>query len=330
MNDTQKDCPICGCSSTCERYFNDGFRSCVIYNCDTCGKYACYAPDERMKVDKNKLAPYLFYNSWIINDQNKYFFVGTKEQFNVAQKELTNAILLTNEEVDIWYPQTFSEKIDKILLGLSEVLDDYGEYIKLPREKALSAFFIKRYCPDDSNTPKEDTTTSLRFIYKYMLDYGLIEKFADGYETIRILPDGFKRIDEFQKNKSNSKNVFVAMSFDENMKNIRSAIRETITKTGYIPRIMDEIEHNNQIVPEMLHEIRQSKFIIAEFTNHNNGAYYEAGYAAGLGKEVIHVCQKGIFGEKGHFDIKQKATILWETEVDLVEKLCKRIEATIV
>ena len=61
----------------------------------------------------------------------------------------------------------------------------------------------------------------------------------------------------------------------------------------------------------------------------NNGAYYEAGYAAGLGKEVIHICNDIKFREEGHFDIKQKSAVLWKTEDEIAELLFKRIEATI-
>ena len=91
---------------------------------------------------------------------------------------------------------------------------------------------------------------------------------------------------------------------------------------------MDEIEHNHQIVPEMLYEIRQAKFVIAELTGHNNGAYFEAGYALGNGKEVIQLCRKDKFGEDGHFDVKQVNTILWEDTKDLQERLKNRIRAT--
>ena len=92
---------------------------------------------------------------------------------------------------------------------------------------------------------------------------------------------------------------------------------------------MDEIEHNHQIVPEMLYEIREAKFVIAELTGHNNGAYFEAGYALGLGKEVIQICSKSKFGEDGHFDVKQINTILWDDTDDLIKKLVARIKATI-
>ena len=92
---------------------------------------------------------------------------------------------------------------------------------------------------------------------------------------------------------------------------------------------MDEIEHNHQIVPEMLYEIREARFVIAELTGHNNGAYFEAGYALGFGKDVIQVCQKSKFGEDGHFDVKQVNSVLWENTDDLTTKLIARIKATV-
>lgn len=119
------------------------------------------------------------------------------------------------------------------------------------------------------------------------------------------------------------------MSFDDSMNEVRETIKNVIISNGYNPRIMDEVEHNHQIVPEMLYEIRQSKFVIAELTNHNNGAYFEAGYALGVGKDVIQVCRKDTFGTDGHFDVKQVNTILWEDQENLYKRLDARIKATI-
>jgi nucleoside 2-deoxyribosyltransferase len=141
--------------------------------------------------------------------------------------------------------------------------------------------------------------------------------------------NAFHRIDELQKNQNeNSKTVFVAMSFDPVMKEVRDAICSAIEALKLSPVIMDEIQHNHQIVPEMLYQIRQAKFIIAELTNHNNGAYFEAGYALGCGKEVIQICNKNSFKEDGHFDVKQVNTIMWEDAEQLKEALIKRITAT--
>ena len=66
--------------------------------------------------------------------------------------------------------------------------------------------------------------------------------------------------------------------------------------------------------------------MVVDLTNKNNGAYFEEGYAMGLGKDVIQICQKDV---KLHFDIAQKNTIMWEDENDIIEKLANRIKATI-
>ena len=66
--------------------------------------------------------------------------------------------------------------------------------------------------------------------------------------------------------------------------------------------------------------------MVVDLTHKNNGAYFEEGYAMGLGKPVIQLCKKGT---KLHFDIAQKNTIMWETEDDIPLLLCNRIKATI-
>ena len=102
------------------------------------------------------------------------------------------------------------------------------------------------------------------------------------------------------------------MKFGKETEELREKLKEGIREAGYEPIIMDEVEHNHQIVPEMLYQIKNSKFIIAELSHHNNGAYYEAGYALGLGKEVIHICKKSELTSGLHFDVAQVNTIVYD------------------
>lgn len=139
----------------------------------------------------------------------------------------------------------------------------------------------------------------------------------------------WERIYELQKTQSNNKNVFVAMKFGKETEELREKLKEGIREAGYEPIIMDEVEHNHQIVPEMLYQIKNSKFIIAELSHHNNGAYYEAGYALGLGKEVLHICKKSELTSGLHFDVAQVNTIVYDDIEELPAKIVKRIKATI-
>lgn len=66
--------------------------------------------------------------------------------------------------------------------------------------------------------------------------------------------------------------------------------------------------------------------MVVDLTHQNNGAYFEEGYAMGLGKPVIQLCRKDT---KLHFDIAQKNTIIWDSEADIPLRLANRIKATI-
>lgn len=62
----------------------------------------------------------------------------------------------------------------------------------------------------------------------------------------------------------------------------------------------------------MREQIRDAAFVIADLTHNNLGAYWEAGYAEGLGKPVIYICQKTMFETaKTHFDTNHSTTVLW-------------------
>ena len=70
--------------------------------------------------------------------------------------------------------------------------------------------------------------------------------------------------------------------------------------------------------------IQASDFVIADLTHDNLGAYWEAGYAEGLGKPVIYTCESTRFeANKTHFDTNHCTTVTWaEADADgFVENL---------
>ena len=116
------------------------------------------------------------------------------------------------------------------------------------------------------------------------------------------------------------------MKFGDDTKPLREAVRQGIQNAGYLAVFIDEVQHNDFITPELLKHIHDSKFVVADLTHQNNGAYFEEGYAMGLGKPVIQLCKNGV---KLHFDIAQKSMIVWTDEGDLIARLKRRIEATV-
>ena len=157
----------------------------------------------------------------------------------------------------------------------------------------------------------------------------------------RLTPEGVKRLEEMETRAVNSEQAFVAMWFDESVDEVyEKGIEPAIREAGYKPLRIDKKEHNNKIDDEIIFEIRHSQFVVCDFTcglvEHDGkrtplprgGVYYEAGFAQGLGIEVIWMCRADHI-KHVHFDTRQFKHIAWQTPEDLKTKLRKQIDAVI-
>lgn len=122
---------------------------------------------------------------------------------------------------------------------------------------------------------------------------------------------------------------FGAMWFHPDMKAVwDQGLSPAIADAGYDPVRVDQVEHLGKIDDEILIQIRRSRFVVADFTGHRSGVYFEAGFALGLGLPVIWTCRRDEMS-KLHFDIRQYNCIDWEDAEDLRKRLAYRIEATV-
>jgi nucleoside 2-deoxyribosyltransferase len=122
---------------------------------------------------------------------------------------------------------------------------------------------------------------------------------------------------------------FVAMWFsDETRAVYESGIRPAIADAGFEPIRIDQKEHNNEIPDEIMAEIRNCQFMVADFTGQRAGVYYEAGFATGLGRPVVWCCREDEIGNL-HFDTNHKNHIAWRTPEELRKRLHRRIRSTI-
>jgi nucleoside 2-deoxyribosyltransferase len=119
------------------------------------------------------------------------------------------------------------------------------------------------------------------------------------------------------------------MSFAPDLKSAYTdGIRPALRETGYSPIRIDELQHNEKIDDKIVAELRRSGLLIADFTGHRGGVYFEAGYGLGRGIPVIWSCRLDEV-EKAHFDTRQFNHLTWTTPEDLREKLRNRIRATL-
>ena len=106
-------------------------------------------------------------------------------------------------------------------------------------------------------------------------------------------------------------------------------LRPAVEKSsGYKLHDMNDLSKAGVIDNIMRIAVRDAKFVLVDLTHDNNGAYWEAGYAEGLGKPVIYLCEQGKFdAEKTHFDTNHCTTVPWDRNDE--EDFKSRLTATL-
>lgn len=289
-------CNICG-----EQTTQSQISGYVEYeqHCIRCGRFTLTGKASaflRSITDKDRASV----SGWVY-DQNRS---GTVP--NLSPEELSRVIARPIPSV--------AERADRLLLEALRGQKKLGEqaYFHTPTFQAAT------YCQDDDE---------LRYLFKMLLGEGLIERDEEQTLAFKILPQGYRRAYSLsQKNKQSNKG-FIAMWFNEEM-NVpyQKGLRIAVMDAGYVPVRVDKVEHVNRIDDEVIAQIRQAAFVVADFTGHRGGVYFEAGFALGLDIPVIWTCRKDHLSGL-HFDIRQYNTIDWQDEGDLARRLKNRIEA---
>ena len=190
----------------------------------------------------------------------------------------------------------------------------------------------KNYCESKAPEAEINSLISMLEELNYIKWRSDIKNYDNEGRKYSITVKGWEKISQLRQLNEVTKQGFIAMSFDPQVKYIEDCFKKAISEAGYKPQIIKDKEHNNYIMPEIFYEIKQSRFVVVDITKPNYGAYYEAGYAQALGKEVIVCCKQEVFDNsdtRPHFDIAQKSMIIWKDEEDLVVRLKNRIIATV-
>lgn len=127
-----------------------------------------------------------------------------------------------------------------------------------------------------------------------------------------------------------SKVGFVVMRFSDDMFAIwASAFAPAIKRAGFDPHLANDPAHNDRIDARIITEIKQCRFVVADVTWARPNAYFEAGYALGLGRPVIWTCREDRVDTDAHFDTRQYNYIRWTEPAKLQDELYYRIVSTI-
>ena len=169
--------------------------------------------------------------------------------------------------------------------------------------------------------------------YNRLLDKAIKSNFINMYDSTifknikDVTFEGFEYVENLDELNKDSKKIFVAFNFDDDLKPIfNNQVKEAIEETGFTYKIVNQetTPPNQKITDEIVAQIKSSRMIIADFTNSSTNVYFEAGFAMGMKIPVIWTCKKG---HKFSFDTGQFPHITWKDADDLKQQLINRIEA---
>jgi len=299
FNEDKDKCEVC-INQLAETIQSGGFDG-VHQNCPRCGEFKLTRSASsimRQGLGKTKRA---LLSGWIRN-----------------QNRLGSVPMITTENLKKILATPLPSVMDRANALLEEAvlgLDGLGDSFNITEPRFLAATY-------------SSNTQDVNYLLGILSDQGHAEaKTLDG--GCEILPGGYIKLAELKGKGSASINGFVAMSFQADLNEIYAdGFQIGILEAGYEPLRMDRIEHINRIDDEIISQINSAKFVVADFTGHRGGVYFEAGYALGIGLPVFWTCKKSEMSDL-HFDIRQFNCIDWDTPEELARRLKVRIEAVL-
>ena len=145
---------------------------------------------------------------------------------------------------------------------------------------------------------------------------------------------GWQRYYALTRAQVESHTAFMAMEFGHEELNrvVNNVFRPAVEATGFKLRVLNEGQPAGLIDDQLRVALRTARFVMADLTHGNHGAYWEAGFAEGLGRPVIYTCRKQEWdAKKTHFDTSHLNTIIWVPEnlQDAATRLTATIRATL-
>jgi CheY-like chemotaxis protein len=168
-----------------------------------------------------------------------------------------------------------------------------------PRYGSNSILIISRYI-----------TQSVLQLYEY--NYEFLEK-PSGGEGRAFAKEIRSRIQKMRSEQY----AFVAMPFADDMSPIFDQIKRGIERSGFKCVRVDGVAHTGSIHELIYDSVRNSKLVIFLADRKNANAYYEAGFADAMKKEVVIIATSV---DELMFDVSNRRTITYGSDSDSLPK----------
>ena len=321
--ENREPCTLCGQESIV-RYFGP-LNQQIRYKCPNCGTFVVTDMFKERRMDGGTSIPFHLLSGFVreMNEQDQEVPVITTTNW---EDYINNPLV----------PRSTFDKFLKLLRYIRQKTTYYKEPVNLFDGKQPAICYAK-------NQHELLAITEDLLENKFLQSNSLLTG-AEYWLTLR----GEQLLSENSDTASVSDSVFVAMWFADEMTSaylnaIKPAIESPDCGTFLAYRV-DNKEFNEDITDMIISSIGRSRFTVADLTGNRGGVYYEAGFARGLGQQVILTCRKDwqysvteedcegktiVVQEGVHFDLNHLNIIFWSDEEELKRRLIERIKATI-
>lgn len=161
---------------------------------------------------------------------------------------------------------------------------------------------------------------ALKWVRQEAENRGLITISPRGNGQYVLTLDGWDHHRQLMQAGAGSRVAFMAMRFGDPQLNelFRLHLVPAVHACGFELRTLNGPHQTaGSIDNRMRVEIRTSRFLLCDLSHGNRGAYWEAGFAEGLGRPVFYLCRQDVLDDpahefRPHFDTRQQLIIAWD------------------
>jgi hypothetical protein len=312
MNEAM-NCPVCeeaGCSKT-PRTKADPFGYERAYDCPRCGRFI--------------LSDFLNGDLVALSSGQRAILSHRLRRQQRAGSAPPSILKNNLPQLDDPLPAP-AEQADNLILWIGDHQPLPAEYAEVPLSE-VSAWIGAAITPNNPNS-------TLGWLLDQDEVKRLVETLNLSGELLRLNMAGWQRYETLKHAQVESRTAFMAMQFGDADFNrvVNDCFIPAVKATGFELRVLTDGQPAGLIDNQLRVALRTSRFVIADLPHNNNGAYWEAGFAEGLGRPVIYTCRKKEWEDrKTHFDTNHLHTIIWDsvTLENAVTDLTATIRATL-
>jgi hypothetical protein len=198
-----------------------------------------------------------------------------------------------------------AEKANRLLLTLAHAAGEPGTPIQASAIVPADAWASNK--------------AELNLYRNWLVERGFIRPFMGGDREYDLTLPGWIEVDRLRSHQEAIGNrAFMAMQYGDSELDqvVSDHFAPAVTQAGFELRRLDHKQPAGLIDDQMRVGIRTAKILICDLTHGNKGAYWEAGFAEGIGRPVIFMCREDVFRDskhphRPHFDTNHMKTILW-------------------